>query len=354
MKPILGAILSVSSTVLNDEEKRLLELYNPLGVALFSRNLKTKSQIKALGKNIREVIGRDDVLIALDEEGGRVDRLKDIRKKELASQAMLGKINSKKITKAHALLIAEEMCSVGANLNFAPVLDLDYRGMTTALKSRTFSSGPKKTANLGRILWQTYADAGICPCIKHLPGHGRAQIDPHLYLPAIEEGWKGLQRDFEPFILNKDCPVGMAAHILLKAVDDNLPITFSKKGVEEVIRRRIGFGGFLISDALEMKALKGDIGEKTQNAFEAGLDAVCYCMGDIKGLREVCKNAKFLSEKSFLRFEAVRQVLKTHKAHINNVDLLKEKYYSATSPYAEEEINYDATEVLLKLKQGEK
>ena len=185
MKPILAAILSVSGTVLTDEEKRLFETFNPLGVALFKRNLCSKEQILTLTNEIKETIGREDVLIALDEEGGRVNRLLSAGFNKYASQSLLAKIGKKNIVKAHAELISADMKSVGANLNFAPVLDLDYPDTTAALKSRTFSCLPQEVADYGKILWQTYKKNGICPCIKHLPGHGRAATDPHLHLPII-------------------------------------------------------------------------------------------------------------------------------------------------------------------------
>lgn len=352
MKPILGAILSVSSVRLKDDEKRLLERYNPVGVSLFSRNIENIKQTKALIQNIKEVIGRDDVLIALDEEGGRVDRLKPITDIRLASQALIGASGSVKTAKDHALLVSEMMHDVGANFNFAPVLDLEYATMTTALQSRTFSKGPQKTARLGRALWQMYAKEGICPCIKHLPGHGRAKVDPHLHLPTITASLDELARDFMPFVQNNDCPAGMVAHIVLTAVDDQKPMTFSKKGIENIIRGRIGFDGFLISDALEMGALSGSVADRTRHALAAGLDAVCYCMGDFDGLKAVCEHAKPLSDDALLRFEKVSKVLKTHRPQ-RKLAFIKERYYSSISLSVEQKIEYDATEVLFKMKQGE-
>ena len=353
MRPILGAILSVSSLTLNDEEKRLFERYNPLGVALFGRNLNDIEQVKALIKNIKETIGRDDVLIALDQEGGRVDRLKQIRGHKLASQSILGKIGSCQMIKNHVQIVASEMQNIGANFNFAPVLDLDYKNTTLALKSRSFSSGAKKVSNLGKVMWKAYVKEGVCPCMKHLPGHGRAQNDPHLGLPMIEEDLKTLERDFFPFRENKDCPAAMTAHILLKNIDDRAPITFSKKGVKEIIRGLLDYQGFLISDALEMGALKGSVAERVQKAIDAGLDAVCYCMGDISGLKAVCESAGFLPDKSLERFEKTQNVLKTHRPQ-TNIDLLKEKYYAKVNLFGQEKIDYDATEVLFQLNNRRK
>lgn len=351
MKPVLAAILSVSGEVLTDEEKYLLERANPLGVALFGRNLKTKKQIQALIQNIKEVINRDDVLIALDEEGGRVNRLLAAGFDKYASQTLLSKIGEKKILETHAKLIAADMRMVGANLNFAPVLDLDYESTTKALKSRTFLGASETVAKYGRIMWQTYQKKGIVPCMKHLPGHGRATSDPHLGLPVIDCSLKDLQSDLLPFVLNKDCPAAMTAHILITEVDDKLPITMSAKGVQKIIRGLIDYQGFLFSDALEMKALKGSVEEKVCASLDAGLDAVCYCMGDIKGLKEVVATKRYLTDLSLERLENIGKILKTHSTQ-RNVDFLKQTYYAKLSLFDEDHVDYDATEVLFQLRKG--
>jgi len=351
MKPILAAILSVSGEVLTDEEKYFLEKVNPLGVALFGRNLKTKEQVKTLTQSIKESIGRDDVLIALDEEGGRVNRLLGAGFSKYASQTLLSKIGEDDIVKTHAELISEDMIAVGANLNFAPVLDLDYENTTTALKSRTFLGTPEVVSKYGRILWQTYQKNGICPCMKHLPGHGRAESDPHLGLPVIDCMLCNYEKDLMPFILNKDCPAAMTAHILMPEVDDKLPITMSEKGIKRVIRGLIGYQGFLISDALEMKALAGRLTEKVCTSLDAGLDAVCYCMGDMKGLQEIAQTKRYLTDMALERFEKIRKILKTHSVQ-RNVDFLKQTYYAKVNLFDEERVNYDATEVLFQLRKG--
>ena len=353
MKNILAAILSVSDTVLTDSEKYLLARSNPLGVALFARNLQNKEQIINLIKSIKEVIGREDVLIALDEEGGRVNRLLKAGFGDYASQALLAKIGQTEIVQAHAELISFDMLGIGANLNFAPVLDLDYDDTTPALKSRTFSSKPNIVAQYGHILWQTYQKNGICPCIKHLPGHGRATADPHLGLPVITSSLSALQNDFAPFIFNKDCPAAMTAHILLPEVDAQNPVTMSKKGIQDIIRGLIGYQGFLISDALEMGALKGTIEQRAEASLGAGIDAVCYCMGDIKGLTAVADTNRYLTDSSLERFENIRKILKTHSTQ-TNIDFLKQTYYSKLSLFQEDRVNYDATEVLFKMQKGEK
>ena len=160
MNNILAALLSVSSTTLSDEEKFLFEKYNPLGVTLFKRNLSSTEQTKSLISSIKETIGRDDVIIALDQEGGRVNRLNNIGFPSYTSQNILGQINSEEITSIHAKIIARDMKSVGANFNMAPVLDIDYPETTQALKNRTFGNDNEKISYLGKILCNTYVNEG--------------------------------------------------------------------------------------------------------------------------------------------------------------------------------------------------
>ena len=243
------------------------------------------------------------------------------------------------------------MIEFGANFNFAPVLDTEYENTTSALKSRMFSADPLLVSEYGRILWQTYQKNGICPCMKHLPGHGRACVDPHLNLPVIDCSMLEMQKDLMPFIANKDCPAAMTAQVLLPEVDGDLPMTMSKKGVENVIRGIIGYQGFLLSDALEMKALKGSVREKVTASLDAGLDGVCYCMGDIEGLKEVASTKRYLTDAAYERFENIGKILKTHNAQ-RNVDFLKQTYYAEINLFDEDRIDYDATEVLFQLRKG--
>ena len=351
-KPILAAILSLEGTQLTDDEKFLLEKANPLGISLFGRNIASKEQLKALNNEIKTVIGRNDVLIALDEEGGRVNRLKPLGY-DYAWAKALGDAGSEQMAKLHCKIIAEDMLELGANFNFAPVLDVEYEQTTIALKGRCISSDEKTVAALGRIMWQTYAQNGVCPCLKHLPGHGRAASDPHLQLPAVTCALAEMEKDFYPFIKNNDCPMAMTAHILITELDGQNPITFSKRGIDEIIRSRIGFNGFLLSDALEMNALKGSVTERATAAWNAGCDAVCYCNGNIFDMQNICRNGRFLSDIALERFNNVKNVLQNQKKSIQS-DTERELYQQFLHSHIAEEINYDATEILHQMQQGEK
>ena len=352
-KPIGAAFLSVLGTKLTDAEKRILEQFNTLGIVLFNRNLSSKAQAKELITEINEVIGREDVLIAVDEEGGRVNRLKEIGFPDYVWAKTLGNINSDDIAGMHCKLIAEDLSSLGINFNFAPCLDIEYSNTTPALKGRCLSSDKHIVARLGKTMWQSYVNEGICPCIKHLPGHGRAQDDPHLGLPIINYSLSELENDFYPFIENNSCPAAMTAHILIPEIDNKNPITFSQKGIAELIRKRIGFEGLLISDSIDMNALKGSILERAQQSIKAGCDVFCYCMGQTEQLEILCRNVMFLSDNALLRFEKVKNVLQIKKKSIQSEQVRKE-YFETIKNFTAEEVNYDATETLHQMQKGEK
>lgn len=352
-KPVIAAFLSLSGTSLNDDEKKLLEKYNPLGITFFNRNLESKDQVKCLTQTIREVVGHDEILLAVDQEGGRVNRLKAAGFNDYAFQRTLGLIDDPQITALHSDLIANDMISVGINFNYAPVLDIDYPETTMALKGRCFGADKNLIAKHGKIMIQTYLKRGICPCIKHLPGHGRAQNDPHLGLPVIDVPLSQFDNDLYPFKQSADCPAAMTAHILIPRIDAQNPITLSAKGIDFLIRGKIGYDGFLISDALDMHALKGSILDKAEAAWHAGCDAVCYCGGDIGQNLKLCAQGRVLSDKALERYQNIKKCIMS-KEKLINLDHNAKKYYSLISQFNDDDIIYDATEVLHQLQKGDK
>jgi len=352
-RPILAAILSCASTSLFDEEKRLLHKYNPLGVSLFGRNIVSLSQLQRLTKEIKETIGRDDVLICVDQEGGRVRRLQGADFHELASMEQLGQIaRSKSLSQAgraafrHAALICHDLKSAGINFNYAPVLDVANSQTTPALRSRCLGADEKLTALLGGIIADECISRHICPCIKHLPGHGRAVTDPHLHLPVITASLKELEKDFYPFQQLSDAPAGMTGHVVIEAVD-RLPATQSAKVIKDIIRGLIGFDGLLISDAIDMKALSGTPAEKASTTLAAGCDAICYCSGNIEEMTEVCKACTNLADKSLIRFAKIKNIIQTKAS----VETLAKEYYDIVGECETYDRDYDATEVLHLMQQ---
>lgn len=343
---MLAAIVSVSGLSLSDAEKRWLEQYNPVGVCLFARNISNTVQLQTLTNEIRQTVGRDDILIAVDQEGGRVRRLSGDWAHPLVSQYVLGQLEED-ISVYQAALICEDLHKNGINMNFAPVLDIAYPTTHPVLKSRCFGNNEQKTALLGKAMIKTYLEHGICPCIKHMPGHGRAENDPHLGLPVLNYSLKELAKDFYPFINNNTCPAGMTAHILVSEVDDKLPVTMSKKAIDYLIRGVIGFDGLLISDAVDMKALSGTLEEKTRGIIAAGCDVLCYCGGKIEDLEVLSASCPQLNERGKERLLAVSEVVKQSWKPLNPD--VEAEYYRVSGQIEEYDERYDATEVLNRM-----
>ncbi len=331
-----AAIVSISGLYLSDEEKQILSQMQPVGVSLFSRNISNKQQLRLLINEIKEVIG-DDVIVAVDQEGGRVRRLAEPEWKSYASQNVLGKL-SPEIAKMHATLIARDLKEVGINLNYAPVLDKLYPQTHEVLRSRCFAN---HETELAKAMIETYCNNGVCPCIKHLPGHGRAKVDPHLGLPVIDCSLSDFEQDMNIFKANSTAPAGMTAHIVLPEIDDE-PITMSSKAIREVIRGYIGFDGLLISDAIDMNALSGTICERAIKSLSAGCDLVCYCGGKTEDLSNLAKELPQVSEITEQRLQKVRDIIK--KSATDEVDY--EQYQQAIGSVETYTESYDATEVL--------
>ena len=353
-KPISKAMVSVQSTTLADGEKKLLNQYNPLGVTLFARNIETKEQVKILIEQIKEAVGRDDVLIAVDQEGGRVARFRPPFFKEYLPQRSIGSFENEKdqerVAYLQSFLIAQELNDVGVNLNYAPCGDVLFDQTGMVLKSRCFSSDEKCVAKLAGIMVDTYLKNNIIPCVKHAPGHGRASVDPHLELPVLDFSLDELKKDFYPFeCLAQKTPMMMTAHIVLKEVDD-LPVTQSQKVISKIIRQTMGFDGFLISDAIDMHALKGNLSQKVKTSLSAGCNAICYCMGELSGLEEVLKSAAPLTDRSLERFYSLKRVLDQKMTENHDLNALLSEYEALKKQAIPFLDDYDAVETLHKLK----
>ena len=338
---VLPIIVSIGGTELETEEAQLLKRMQPAGVSLFARNVVNKKQVKNLVEQIKNLLG-DNILIAVDQEGGRVRRLAEPEWRSYASQFVLGQL-PENVSVMHAALIAQDLNELGINLNYAPVLDRLCEKTHQVLKSRCFGN---KVAGHGKAMIETYVKNGICACMKHMPGHGQAAVDPHLGLPVIDCLMTEFEEDMSYFALNSFCPAGMTAHIVLPQVD-NLPVTMSAKAIDYLIRGKIGFDGLLISDAIDMHALSGSVAEKAKKSLEAGCDLVCYCGGKLDELNELATIDAEISPKTEERLQRVWDIV--CKGQKDNFDY--EDYANAVDeiqPYNEV---YDATEVLNRMNQ---
>jgi len=349
-KDIFPAFVSCQSTTLSDEEKYLFERTNPLGVCLFAvgcTNVESKKQLKRLTKEIREVIGRDDVLIAVDQEGGRVRRLLDPEFTPVAAQQ---KIKTEKQARQHAYLISTDLKSCGVNVNFAPVLDIEYKTTAKVLQGRCFPGDEFAVAELGKASVEEYLKNGVCPCLKHLPGHGRGKCDPHLELPVVNEKIEELAKDFYPFKQLNKTPLGMVAHIILAEADRENPASVSAKVIREIIREQIGFSGLLISDAIIMHALKGSISERARSVLSAGCDIICLGNADFKTNRELLAENLVLTDEAREKVALLRGVL-ARQPDYSGYEYVKNNYCELAENIVTYDSVYDATEILSCLHQ---
>lgn len=353
-KEIGAALLSLSGPRVTSQEKELIKRANPLGFCFFGRNIENKKQLQNLTQEIKDLLEREDIIFAIDQEGGRVRRLHEPEFSSYASQQTIGRLYSEKSPEAakeaarlHAALISKDLKQCGLNMNLAPVLDLGHKETTPAVASRCFSSSALIASELGKIMVDEYIQNGIIPCIKHLPGHGRAAVDPHLDLPFIAHSLEKLDEDFTPFRKLNTSPCGMTAHIVVKAIDKDNPITLSAIGIKEIIRNRIGFKGFLFSDAIEMHALKGSLTERGLKSLEAGCDAYCYSRGKLEELQELSETLPPLSPKSLKRFSELKKILNNKPLALDTTARSRyEKLLNAITPYEE---SYDSTLVLMEM-----
>mgnify|MGYP000981816883 FL=1 len=300
-------IVGINSTKLSSKEKFFLKTYKPWGVILFTRNIKNINQTLSLTSSIRKIFNDKKYPILIDQEGGRVNRLKNIITFENLNSEYFGKKYLKDINQFkffYKLFIDKTsylLKSIGANINTSPVLDLKNKGASKIIGDRSFSKDPKIVSKIGDYCIDYFHENGIGTVIKHIPGHGLAKVDSHFFTPVVNKKINYLiKKDFLPF-KNKKALFAMTAHIIFNKIDNVNTVTHSKKLIK-IIRKKIGFKNILISDDLSMKSLKGTLKENTIKAFNAGCNLALHCNGNYKEMEIVGKNSplinKFITKKT--------------------------------------------------------
>jgi beta-N-acetylhexosaminidase len=289
-----ACILGCAGKSLTGDERALYERAQPFGFILFARNIESPEQVRALIGAMRALVGRDDAPVLIDQEGGRVQRLRPPHWPDFPPAANFGVIHSRDAMRGHeaarlgARLIATELSSLGINVDCLPVADLLFAEGHGIIGDRAYGSDPATVAKLAREAAEGLMEGGVLPVVKHIPGHGRARSDSHEELPVVETPLDELDRtDFESFRRLNDLPIAMTAHVVYTAVDPERAATVSPVAIGDVIRGRIGFDGLLLSDDLSMKALKGTLGERTEAALAAGCDVALHCNGKLDEMEQV-------------------------------------------------------------------
>jgi beta-N-acetylhexosaminidase len=323
--PVSAFICGCAGPSLSAWERHFFREQQPWGLILFKRNVEDPAQLTALTSSFREVVGRGDAPVLVDQEGGRVQRLGPPHwpaYPSAASYLAAGSVEgAAKVVRLTAQLMAHDLLAVGITVDCLPVLDLTYSDSHRVIGDRSYGSDPAAIAHLGRAAADGLLAAGVLPVMKHLPGHGRARCDSHLELPVVDAPLQDLEAaDFAPFIANADLPIGMSAHVVYPALDAERPATISPTIIGEIIRKRIGFEGLLVSDDLSMQALSGTLGERAEAALSAGIDVVLHCNGEPDGMREVAGVTPPLAGRALERAEAALARLRPPAADFDPVD----------------------------------
>ena len=311
-------VCGCAGTALTQEERDFIGESAPWGLILFKRNVADREQMSALTASFRELVGRADAPVLIDQEGGRVQRMAAPHWSAYPSAASFdasigdGDVALRAAGLA-ARLIAHDLREVGVNVDCAPVLDVARSGMHAVIGTRSYSDDPRRVAEFGRAVAEGLAAGGVAPVIKHIPGHGRTTVDSHLELPIVEASRTDLAaHDFRPFAELRDLPMAMTAHLVYRAIDPDRPATTSKRIVETIIRGEIGFDGLLLTDDLSMKALGGPFEARARAAFEAGVDIALHCNGDLGEARAVAAGTPVLAGAALRRAEAaLASIVKT-------------------------------------------
>ncbi len=305
-------ILGCSGLSLTADEIALYRDEQPWGFILFGRNIGEPQQITDLVAAMREAVGRPDAPVLIDQEGGRVQRIKAPILQAYPNARILGEIYERdrdaglRAAWLMSRLHAFDLTRFGINIDCLPVLDVPVEGASNVIGNRAYGYSPIMVAEMGQAAADGLKAGGMLPVMKHMPGHGRGMVDSHHELPVVDVPVEELDaHDFIPFRALNNELMGMSAHLVFNAVDRERPATTSPKVIEEIIRGRIGFDGLLMSDDSSMNALKGTLGERAANIVAGGCDIVLHCNGVMGEMLQVVKEVPVLSGRTLERVRAV-------------------------------------------------
>jgi beta-N-acetylhexosaminidase len=307
MKPV---IFGLAGTTLSDDERALFAAARPAGYILFKRNIVDRDQLRRLTDSLRALDGRENLPILIDQEGGRVTRMQPpVWPAFPAAGGPFGDlydvapVSAIEAARANAQALALTLAEVGITVDCLPLLDVRQPGADDIIGDRAFGSDPLRVAALGRAVLDGLRRGGCVGVVKHMPGHGRAMVDSHLALPVVDADAEALESDLAPFISLNSAPMGMTAHLVYTAWDAERPASMSPVVIGDVIRGRIGFDGFLMSDDIDMKALSGSSAEKARAVVDAGCDAALDCWGRFDEMAAICEALDEMGTRSIERLE---------------------------------------------------
>ncbi|MBE7185053.1 MAG: beta-N-acetylhexosaminidase [Methylobacterium mesophilicum] len=305
MSGMKAMILGAAGKGLSSNEIAFYGDERPWGFILFARNIGEPSQIRDLVASMRDSVGRADAPVFIDQEGGKVQRLRPPVAPNYPSAQSIGALykSDREAGLRAAWLLARlhafDLARLGVTVDCLPVLDVPIEGANDVIGSRAYGKDPQAVIALGRATADGLMAGGVLPVMKHVPGHGRAFADTHLALPVVEASRADLEaHDWAPFKALNDLPMAMTAHVIYAAIDAKRPATTSRTVIEEIVRGAIGFDGLLISDDTSMKALDGTFPEKAERILDAGCDIVLHCNGVMEEMRGIASSTRELSGRS--------------------------------------------------------
>jgi beta-N-acetylhexosaminidase len=306
MKPV---IFGLSGETLTGDERAFFADAQPAGYILFKRNIADRAQLRALTDDLRDLHGRDDLLIMIDQEGGRVARMQAPVWPSFPAGAQFDRLydlapsSAIAAARANARAIALTLAEVGITVDALPLLDVRQDGASDIMGDRTLGADPMRVAALGRATLEGLAEGGVVGIVKHMPGHGRAMVDSHLALPVVTANLNALETDLAPFRTLNQAPIGMTAHVVYTEWDAQRPASLSPTIIGEIIRQRIGFNGLLMSDDLDMKALKGGIPDLAAGVVAAGCDLALNCWGRMDDMVGIANLLPEITDKARARLD---------------------------------------------------
>jgi beta-N-acetylhexosaminidase len=301
-----AVIFGLSGRKLLARERAFFADSAPWGFVLFARNVESPAQLSSLTADLRDAAG-SDVPVLIDQEGGRVARLRPPHWRRWQPVLRLfanvdggadggaDDAAALEATRLRYRIIAEELAAMGIDVNCMPLLDVPVPGSHDVIGERALGRSPEAVARRGRVVCEGLRAGGVLPVIKHLPGHGRAAVDSHHQAPRVATPRETLEAvDFAAFRPLADEALGMTAHVVFEAIDPERCATFSP-AVIAAIRHQIGFDGLLMTDDLSMNALSGAMSSRVTGALTAGCDVILHCNGDMAEMREIAAHTPQLA-----------------------------------------------------------
>jgi len=328
---MVPAIFGLAGATLSADEAAFFRDADPAGYILFGRNIENRAQLRMLTDALRALHGRDELLILIDQEGGRVARMKPPEWLAFPPGAAFDRLYERapasaiQAARANAEALALDLAEAGITVNCLPLLDVTIPDGTPAIGDRALGSEPLRVAALGRAVLDGMARAGVLGVIKHMPGHGRAMVDSHHEMPVVQADAAALETDIAPFAALSDWPIGMTGHILFPAWDADHCATHSSTVIRDIIRGRIGFDGLLLTDDLDMKALSGDVPWRAATAIAAGCDIALNCWGRMDEMTGIAAALPVMAEATRARLDRAHAALPRRSDMRDQAELIAQR-----------------------------